>query len=361
MRSLADYLDNRGLPVSVFSLSNKTLDIDIKKLPQVPVIWGSRMNNYDPSPIFQLANFLRQLKPSVIVCFDRHSWIYCLFARIISGQDVAIIARSMETRGLVSRRAEIQLSMARFLLRSKDRIVALSTSLKSQLIDCWNFSGEKIELIPIGIDVERFSPESLRLLTGMREKLGIPVNSSVIVQIGNLSKNKNQEFSLELVRDLTKNEIMDIYLVLVGGGTRQRWDELQALAIDNGISERVIFTGIQEDVRPFLAIADVLLLCSKAEATPNVVLESLACKIPVIVSQYDSAEEQLGSGLKEWIVSLDHVDEFQNTLVRLLKNGHLRKAVGELGYQHVQNHFSMQNAFQCWEALIRDRMAESCK
>jgi Glycosyltransferase len=120
----------------------------------------------------------------------------------------------------------------------------------------------------------------------------------------------------------------------------------------------LIFAGVQEDVRSFLAIADVLLLCSKAEATPNVVLESLACKIPVIVSHYDSAKEQLGPNLKNWIVSLDHVDEFRDKLIQLLQNSQLREAVGEIGYQHVESHFPIQAAFQCWETLIRTTIGE---
>jgi UDP-glucose:(heptosyl)LPS alpha-1,3-glucosyltransferase len=144
--------------------------------------------------------------------------------------------------------------------------------------------------------------------------------------------------------------------VLVGGGSRQRWQELHALAVAYGISDRVIFAGVQEDVRSFLAIADVLLLCSKAEATPNVVLESLASKIPVLVSRYDSAEEQLGPNLKDWIVSLDHVDEFRDKLIQLLQNSQLREAVGEIGYQHVKSQFPIQAAFQLWETLIRTTM-----
>ena len=356
MRSLANYLVDRGLPIEVFALCKKTLDIDIQKLPNAPVFWGERRNRYDPLPILQLYNLFKQLKPSVIVCFDRHSWFYCLLARRIIGHKIPIIARSLETRGLITWRAEIQLHLAKLLLLPEDRIVALSASLKSQLVKRWKFSVEKIQLIPIGVDMERFSPESLRRLTGLREELTIPAKSGVIVQIGNLSNNKNQEFAIGLMRNLIIDKKMDVYLVLVGGGSRQRWQELHALAVAYGISDRVIFAGVQEDVRSFLAIADVLLLCSKAEATPNVVLESLASKIPVLVSRYDSAEEQLGPNLKDWIVSLDHVDEFRDKLIQLLQNSQLREAVGEIGYQHVKSQFPIQAAFQLWETLIRTTM-----
>jgi glycosyltransferase involved in cell wall biosynthesis len=361
MRNLADYLAVCDWPVSVLSLCNKTLDIDIQKLPGVPVYWGDRRSGYDPLPVFKMSNLLKRLEPSLIVCFDRHSWFYCLLARKISGQKIPIISRSMETRGLISWRAEIQLRLAKFLSQPEDQIVALSSSLKSQLIKRWNFSEQTMHLIPIGVDTEKYSPESLDKLTGMREKLGVPAKSSVIVQIGNLSQNKNQEFSIRLLSDLFKEEKVDVFLVLVGGGSRQRWQELHRLTFGYGISERVIFTGVQEDVRPFLAIADVLLLCSKAEATPNVVLESLACKIPVVVSQYDSAEEQLGSSLKEWIISLDNEDEFRDKLIRLLRNPDLRKTVSEVGYHHIKENFPMQVANQRWKELIRNTMDKGYK
>ncbi len=361
MRSIADYLDGCGMWVSVFSLWKKTLDIDIQILPRVPVYWGGRRNKYDPLPVFQLCNLLKKLKPSVLVCFDRHSWLYCLLARKITRQKIPIIARSMETRGLISWRAEIQLLLAKLLSQPEDRIVALSASLKSQLVNRWNFPEEKIQLIPIGVDLVRFSTEAISQFTGLRGQLGIPEKSGVIVQIGNLSRNKNQDFSIRLVRDLVKVRKMDIFLVLVGGGSNLRWKELHDLAMSCGISERVFFTGVKEDVRPFLAIADVMLLPSKAEATPNVVLESLACKIPVIVSHYDSAEEQLGLILKDWIVSLDHVDEFRDRLIQILENSQLREAVGETGYQHVESQFPIQAAFQRWELLIRSTMDEANK
>ena len=361
MRSLANHLVDRGLPIEVFALCKKTLDIDIQKLPNAPVYWGERRNRYDPQPVFQLRDLIKQYKPSVIICFDRHSWLYCLLARKITGQKVPIIARSMETRGLISWSAEIQLRLAKLLSQPDDGMVALSASLKSQLVHRWYFPEEKIQLIPIGVDTKKFSPEALRELKVSREKLGIPEKSGVIVQIGNLSRNKNQDFSLQLVRDLVKDEKMDIFLVLVGGGSWQRWKQLHALAVNYEISERVIFTGVQDDVRPYLAIADVMLLCSKAEATPNVVLESLACKKPILVSHYDSAEEQLGSSLKDWVVSLENVDKFREKLVRLLCNPELRESVGEIGFQHVLDKFPIQAAFQYWEALIRDAMDEDRK
>ncbi len=319
----------------------------------VPASFGGRTFPYDPLPVARLASCFRRFRPQRVAAFDRHAFLYSLAARWLSRLDSPIVARSLETPGLVTASADLQLRWASRHLMPDDRLAVLSHALADFVCTRWRFPPRQVVVVPLGIDVDRFSPGAIAgLRTPARRALGLADSDRVIVQIANLSPNKHHESSFRVLARIATAGIANCRLLVVGGGDGGRMDALRRSARDEGVDPRVVFVGPQTDVRPYLAAADVLILTSKTEATPTVVLEALACRLPVVVTSYLSAREQLGEELEYLVVPQGDEERFADLVTRLLRSEAERRGIGETGRARLLRQFTHTHAMSAWESVL---------
>lgn len=135
----------------------------------------------------------------------------------------------------------------------------------------------KIEIIPNALDPQSFLKKSFI-------KKVYSDNSFKIISCSRLSAEKNIATLLKACQQLKAN----YQLIILGDGPEEK--ALQDLADKLKISNRCIFAGYQEDIRPWLAGADLLVTCSVIEGLPNTLLEAAALNIAVLAS--DIAEHR---------------------------------------------------------------------
>lgn len=116
----------------------------------------------------------------------------------------------------------------------------------------------------------------------------------VIGHIGTLKESKNHKFLLEIAKYMTEQNI-DVKLLLVGEGSLRK--ELEELAEEYNISDRVHLLGIREDINVMLHSMDVFVFPSIFEGLGLVLLEAQAAGLPCIVSEAIQPEADLGLGL----------------------------------------------------------------
>ncbi|WP_374445506.1 glycosyltransferase family 4 protein [Epilithonimonas sp.] len=169
-----------------------------------------------------------------------------------------------------------------------------------------------------GIDLIHFDPELY--LEDEKSKLKTDLNISrenfVFVFIGRLVKDKGIN---ELIAAFKKLNAQNVKLLLVGPYE----SKLDPLNI-NTLSEiennpDIISAGYQKDVRPYFAISDALVFPSYREGFPNVVLQSLAMQIPVIVSDINGCNEIVENGQNGIIVPPKDESALQQAMTKLLE------------------------------------------
>jgi glycosyltransferase involved in cell wall biosynthesis len=170
--------------------------------------------------------------------------------------------------------------LLQYTLRRADRVIAVSEALKKAMIQM-RIREEKISIISNGVDLGKFFPFPKE---HARKKLGLP-DTKIILTVGNLTANKGFDLLIRALRILV-DEFREehLHLVIVGeGGFRKDLEQLaRSLAIDSHIR----FAGDipHEELHLWYNAADLFCLASGREGTPNVVLESLACGIPVVAT-----------------------------------------------------------------------------
>lgn len=140
---------------------------------------------------------------------------------------------------------------------------------------------QKIKIMKNAIDLSKFKYNE-KSRNKCRKKLGIN-NEFVIGNIGRLVYQKNQEFLLEVFKNICKNDKdKDYILLLVGAG--ERMYEYKSLSKRMGLEDKVIFTGHRTDVPDLLQAIDIFCLPSRFEGLPIGLIEAQASYLPCIAS-----------------------------------------------------------------------------
>jgi len=172
--------------------------------------------------------------------------------------------------------------------RAANGLLAVSRDLACQMAAMGMDAG-KITLHYTGLDRDRFRPlghTQLRSQLSREISFAMPDNAPLLACVGALIERKGQAIAIAALRD-----IPGARLVLAGQGEDEA--RLRALAISEGVADRVHFAGsIDHDLMPLiLSAADVMVLPTVSEGLANAWVEALACGTPVITCDVGGARE----------------------------------------------------------------------
>ncbi|MGL4375178.1 MAG: glycosyltransferase family 1 protein [Microcoleaceae cyanobacterium] len=153
------------------------------------------------------------------------------------------------------------------------------------------------QILYYGIDLTLFKLEVDRV--AVRTELGIPLDAFVVGHVGRFDRQKNHEFLLEIAAEIASRE-PKMRILLVGDGSLR--PEMEQKVIEIGLTDKVIFAGLRQDVpRLMLGAMDVFLLPSLHEGLPLVLLEAQAIALPCVFSDNVTEEVDVVKPLMERI------------------------------------------------------------
>lgn len=202
-----------------------------------------------------------------------------------------------------------------------EMVIANSRDTAQDLTRILDVPAGKIEVIYFGVNHEIFKPRPAKEI---RERLNIPTNSSVILNVGTERKNKNIETLLAVFTTLA-GEFDDLYLLRVGDRDdffTNRLDELD-------LTDRVLRPGRLTDIAPYYNAADVY-LCMDLHASfgmPN--LEAMASGCPVVTSNVEAIPEIVGDACR--LVDPGNVEQIAAALREVLTDRSLHAELEERG------------------------------
>jgi glycosyltransferase involved in cell wall biosynthesis len=170
-----------------------------------------------------------------------------------------------------------------------------------------------------GIDVGFFSPsrklkEDSELL---RKSLNIPVEGFVFLFIGRLVRDKGIVELIQAFENL--NKLNDNTYLLLVGSPEQDLDPLPNEVLTKIKSHRkIILTGFQKDVRPYLVASDIFVFPSYREGFPNVLMQAACMEIPIIASNINGCNEIIEHEESGLLVPAKNANELENAMRLLL-------------------------------------------
>ena len=216
-------------------------------------------------------------------------------------------------------------TILKYVLRPFNKIFATDYFACGELAGRWMYGNQcfdvgKVTVMPNAIDTDKFCYDEEQRKR-IRKELNIPDNAFVIGHVGRFVYPKNHPFIIKTFEKL-QQQYENAYLLLVGEGELQ--EEIQHQVIQMGITEKVIFTGVRQDVNYVYSAMDVFYLPSFYEGVAVVAWEAQANGLPVITSTNVSKEVicsdavvqlDLEENMQHWIEKLTRAKRTKNTKV----------------------------------------------
>ena len=202
------------------------------------------------------------------------------------------------------------LDLERRCVEGSAKIIANSRMVQDDLAAAYGIGPEKVALIPNGIDLRRFNPQSRAAdRAAMRAELGLDESDRVILFVGSNFLRKGVR---ETIRALAR--VKDAILVVLGRDDATPW---RKLAEDHGVADRVRFPGTRKDIERLYRASDVTVFATWFDSFGFVGIESLACGTPLVTTRFSGVSQALVPGVNGEIVSRpDAVDELAGALER---------------------------------------------
>ena len=208
----------------------------------------------------------------------------------------------------------------REVFRDADFVITVSDSLR-QLARSLGLARERGQVVGNGVDADRFSPVPRG---EARRRLGLPDTARVLVTVGGLVERKGFHRVIACLPALLEQHT-DLHYLVVGGPCPEG-DMTQALkdqAVALGLGDRVHFLGpvAPDDLKWPLSAADIFVLSTRNEGWANVILEAMACGLPVVASDVGGNREVVCKPDLGEIVPFDDQAALTAALDRALRRG----------------------------------------
>jgi glycosyltransferase involved in cell wall biosynthesis len=156
--------------------------------------------------------------------------------------------------------------------------------------------------------------------------LGFGMHKPLVLSIGNLKPQKNPADFLAMAERVGAQEPDTEFLFVGDGPLRQR---LEFQLIAKGLAGRVKLPGWRRDTAQLLALADVFVLTSLWEGLPRALVEALKSGVPAVCYAADGVVDLLQDGVNGFVVAPRDVNALSDRVLRLLRDGDLRRGMGE--------------------------------
>jgi glycosyltransferase involved in cell wall biosynthesis len=239
----------------------------------------------------------------------------------------------------------------RFLHQRMDAVTGNSRAVIEELIG-EGVANSKLSLIYNGVEV--VEPSVTR--SEARRALRLDDGALVGVIVANLIPYKGHR---DLIKGLAQiaPHLPSGWRVLLAGRDQGLKSELETLAASVGIGANIEFLGERSDIPRLLAAADFGLLTSKEEGFSNVILESMAAGLPMIVTDVGGNPEAVLDGETGFVVPAGDPKAIGAAVLRLARDPDLRRRFGEAGRRRVAEEFSMAACVDAYAELYRNLLA----
>jgi len=347
--NLINYLDKDKYNILLVIFSDKR-DYQEDLPPSVKVICVQKKNRLN---FFKLILGLRRVmhdyRPDVVVSFVLYFNIVAVIASLFSERKFRLIIseRNYPRKYL----PELHLGwLMRWLINvtypKADKILTVSKSIEMVLKEDFNIPPKKLQTIYNPVPIEEIKVKS-------QKEIKLPFlkddNTQIIISAGRLVKQKRFDMLLRAVSLIRKKQD-NVHLIILGEGKLR--GELEGLAAQLNISRWVNFVGFKSNPYAWISNADIFVLTSDFEGFPNVLVEAMACGLPVVSTDCPSGPgEIITNGKNGILVPPANEEALAEAILGLLKDEILRKKFSAEGKKRVED-FKVEEIIKQYEQLF---------
>lgn len=314
---------------------------------------GRRIGRIECRPFAGLLRLMNDTRPDVIQANGFHALKYAALARRLAPGRSALVYRNISIAGRWVT-SPIQRWWGRWLLSTVDRVLSVSDSSARDFVETYQFPEDKLFTVKRGIDI----PSQLhrqRHRADLCGLIGCPPEAPLLLHVGSFTEEKNHSGLLAAFARI-QNRFAAAQLVLVGDGPLR--EELQRRVDHGPLKGCVHFLGYRSDARDLLAGGDLLLLTSRVEGIPGVVLEAAARRVPSVATDVGGVSEAIDDRRSGRLAAAGDMDGLADAACDLLRDEALRLRMGNAAYNDVVTEHAMSQMVDRFEQHYHELTVE---
>lgn len=216
----------------------------------------------------------------------------------------------------------------RFLSRYTDVLITINEEDYERAQD---FHAKKLEYVP-GVGIELMRHQKPLKKSQIRRELGLSDEDYIIVSVGELNENKNHQVIIKAL-DIVKQP--SIHYVACGQGEKR--DDLEELARQLGLQERVHLVGFREDIMDIYETADLFVFPSIREGLSVSLMEAMVSEVPVICSDIRGNRDLIDQDLGGFLFEPTDVEALSAYILEAYNNPDLMRRQAKYNLKKIQN------------------------
>lgn len=243
----------------------------------------------------------------------------------------------------------------RNLAKKSTGIIAISEQQKHELSEIHNIcSADKIKIIPLGFDLDKFRVNNEENRIAIRAKYTIQPHEVAIAIVGRLAPIKDHDFFLNVIERIMREEKLPIRVFIVGDGSEAGAIRERVNAINTNFPELITMTSWITNIGEFNSGMDIIALTSKNEGTPVSLIEAQAGGLPVISTDVGGVKDIVANEKTGFIVPVNDLELYAEKLKKLITDQKLREKMSQNGWDHVREQFHYTRLVKNMEDYYRE-------
>lgn len=246
--------------------------------------------------------------------------------------------------------------LEKFAAPMADKLIVISNPLREWGLSLGIGKPEQYITIYSGIELDKFRT-NIDVIKKKAE-FGIGPGDKVVGVVSKLWEGKGHKCILQAAGEVVK-KVHNVKFLFVGEGYLK--DELENLADELGLKDKVIFTGFRTDIPEITACFDIALLVSLFEGLGRVLLEAMAMGKAVIASRVGGIIDVVDDGKTGILIPPGDKEALAQAMVRLLSDSDLAARMGKAGKEKIDARFSAKTMVKEIEKVYNELISKKLK
>jgi glycosyltransferase involved in cell wall biosynthesis len=304
----------------------------------------------DLAAMCKLARVIRSSGCDIVHMHTSHAHTLGCFASLFARRGVRVVSRRVDF-------SIIKNPFSRLKYRwGVHKYIAISNAIRGVMVTD-GVAAERIAVVHSGIDISRF--DSIEANEQIRDELQLRPGQPIIGKVAHLADHKGHRYLLEAVPEVIK-EFPDAKFMMVGDGKLRPDLERQVAAL--GIEDSVFFAGFRSDVPALLGLFDVFVMASHMEGLGTSVMEAMAARVPVVVTDVGGLPEVVQNEVNGLAVPAKEPSSLAAAIVRLLKDRDVAARFAAAARSTVEEKYSVdamvEGNLRVYDDLLKNILVE---
>lgn len=296
-----------------------------------------------PFAFRRLVRTIRSFRPHIVHTHLQSANLYGRLAARVAGVPIIVATE----HNVYASKPWRYILVERMLARRTQALVAVSSEVRRSLAAQLHVDPGAIHLIHNGVPTRCPSLAGVAVLRSRMPAAG----ELVLGSVASLTPKKGLIFLIRALAVMAKRG-RRFTLVLAGDGPERRG--LESLALDLGVSDRVLFLGDYPHVEDVLDVIDVFVLPSLVEGLPLALLEAMSAGVPVIATRVGGVPEAVVCETNGLLVEPGAAEPLADAIERLADSPDLRRTLGERARETVSEHFTERQYLTALSSLYKE-------